>query len=299
VFGRALPSTPSADAAPARPTLHLSGPRLRQALETLVQGSEKDGGVERYVEALGLKARMFRDTLADGRVLTLDKNAFKALCAFIAPVRRRIGIKLDADGFLAIRAALGDLLDGAHDTATADARIQAFQRRFPNDREHRWVRDLAAEALHYTDPERYPLMARWVWDAKANTGVLREIWHGENVDHMVIDVADDYGTFLVLREELSQFLTDNGVFRDVLFYVDLVCAQVYADYIGAQGGSYLRTDFAQPMDPMQYVRRMLGLDGVDAKSARTRLRDIDGEAYVLEDDLKTLDWAQGRDDADS
>ncbi len=299
MFGRVFMSDPPADAAPARPTLHLSGPRLRKALETLVQGCEKDGGVERYVEALGLKAQLFMESLSDGRALSLDKSAFKALCAFIAPVRRRIGARLDADGFLAIRAALSGLLDGAHDTSTADARVQAFQRRFPNDREHRWVRDLAAEVLHYTDPERYPLMARWVWDAKANTGVLREIWHGENVDHTVIDAADDYSTFLVLREELSQFLTDNGVFRDVMLYVDLLCAQVYADYIGAQGGTYLRTDFAQPMDAMQYVRRMLGLDGVNAKSARTRLRDIDGEAYVLEDDLKMLDWAQGRDDADS
>ena len=33
-------------------------------------------------------------------------------------------------------------------------------------RQHRFLRDLAAEILHNTLPEHYPLMTRWVWDAK-------------------------------------------------------------------------------------------------------------------------------------
>jgi hypothetical protein len=137
--------------------------------------------------------------------------------------------------------------------------------------------------LHNVEPERYPLMNRWVWDAKANTGVLREIWHGENVDHITIPVGDGYGTYLMLREELSQFLSDNGFFRDVLQYVDILCAQVYAQYICEQGGSYLRADFSAPEDPMQHTRRLLGLDGVRPGSGRTRLKSIDGEAFVIDD----------------
>ena len=93
------------------------------------------------------------------------------------------------------------------------------------------------------------MMSRWVWDARANTGVIREIWHALDVDHIVIDIPDSYDTFLVLREELSQYLTTNGVFRDVTDYVDLLTAQVYANYICEQGGTYLRTDFAAPEDP--------------------------------------------------
>ncbi len=48
----------------------------------------------------------------------------------------------------------------------------------------------------------------------------------------------------MLREELSQFLSDNGIFRDMLWYVDLLQAQIYGDYINAQGGAYLKTDFS-------------------------------------------------------
>ena len=51
----------------------------------------------------------------------------------------------------------------------------------------------------------------------------------------------------------------------------------------AQGGSYLRVDFSAPEDPMQHTRRLLGLDGVRPGSGRTRLKTVDGEAYVLEE----------------
>lgn len=294
---RSPPSSPGMLAG-TRPVLHLSGPRLRSALETLIAGAEAHEGIERYVHALNLKAQLFRESLGGGRVAALDPEAFKVLCAFMAPVRRRIGRMLDERGFLALREALVALLDGADDTASADARMGAFQARFPKDREHRWVRDLAAEVLHFVDPEGYPLMCRWVWDARTNTGALREIWHGDDVDRQVLDVPDGYDTFLVLREELSQFLSDNGVFRDVMMYVDLLVAQIYADYVAAQGGSYLRSEFAAPQDPLVYARRMLGLDGVNQRTARTRLKGIDGEAHRLaEPDL--LDFAKGRDRADS
>ena len=86
----------------------------------------------------------------------------------------------------------------------------------------------------------------------------------------------------LLSEELSQFVTANGMFRDVTYYVDLLTAQVYANYICEQGGTYLRADFATPGDPMQHTRRLLGLDGVDAKG-RTRLKVVDGQAFVVED----------------
>jgi len=88
---------------------------------------------------------------------------------------------------------------------------------------------------------------------------------------------------LVLREELSQFLASNGVFRDVLYYVDLLLAQIYADYISEQGGSFLRTDFSSELDPLEFTRRMLGLDGIDPDTGRTRVKLVSGERFKLND----------------
>jgi hypothetical protein len=263
-----------------RPVLDLSADALRSALQQMIVGSDEHGGIERYIDAVKLKSDMFQQALVDVDDGDLELETFKGLCTFMSTVRRRIAPWLNTESFEVIRGALPGLFD---DTETVDARVQAFCEYFPGDKKHRWVRDLATEVLHNCDPERYPLMNRWVWDARANTGVLREIWHAENIDHITIQVADGYGTFLMLREELSQFLSDNGFFRDILYYVDVLCAQIYAQYICEQGGSYLRADFSAPEDPMQHTRRLLGLDGVRPGDGKTRLKSIDGEAFVLDD----------------
>jgi len=260
--------------------LDLSGEILRAALQMMVNGSEDQGGIERYIDAVKLKSTMFRQALVENDISELDLETFKGLCMFMSTVRRRIGKWLNEDSFVEMRVGIVELFD---DSAHVEDRIGTFCDRFPNDKKHRWVKDLAVELLHNADPERVPLMNRWVWDSKSNTGVIREIWHGDDVDHITIPVADGYGTFIALREELSQFLSDNGIFRDVLFYIDILCAQVYAQYICEQGGSYLRADFQAPEDPMQHTRRLLGLDGVQPGNGRTRLKSIDGEAFVLDD----------------
>lgn len=263
-----------------RPVLDLSGEGLRVILQMMIAGSEDHGGIERYVDAVKLKSVMFQQALADDAIDNLELETFKGLCTFMATVRRRIGNWLNEEAFADLHEGIRELFA---DDDNVDARVNSFCERFPRDKKHRWVRDLATEMLHNADPERIPLMNRWVWDAQANTGVIREVWHGENVDHIRIPVGDGYGTYLMLREELSQFLSSEGVFRDVLQYVDILCAQIYAQYICEQGGSYLRTDFSAPEDPMQHTRRLLGLDGVQPGNGKTRLKSIDGEAFVLDD----------------
>ncbi len=268
--------------APAGPVLDLSGPRLRRAFENLAEAAEPTGGVERYVGALALKASLFDEVLGKGRVGELTETEFCDLAAFITPARRRVGTWLGGNDFNAMRRRLTALLHGWADVATTDARMTAFIASFPADRAHRWARDLAAEVLHFTLPDRYPLMTRWMWDARVGTGVLREIWHADDVDQAAITVADDFATHRTLREELEGFLHDNGVFRDLPFYVDLLAAHIYAGYINDRGGQYLRADFCGPAgDAMAHTRRLLGLDAVDSESGRTRLKLIDGEAYVL------------------
>ena len=266
------------------PRLDLSGPILKRAFETLIAGSERQGGVEQWIDALKLKSRMIQQAFGTGHPGDLPLDSFKGVCAFMASVRRRVGPYLEQPGWDEMLAALEELLDRDRAALPVDRRIDDFCARFPRDRKHRWVQDLAAEVLHGVEPERYPLMCRWVWDKQANTGVIREIWFDDNIDNITLDVPDGYDTFLVLRQELSQFLSDNGVFRDVIWYVDLLCAKVYGDYIAAQGGLYLRADFSAPDDPMLHTRRLLGLDGVSPRSGRTRLKALDGEAFVIEDD---------------
>ncbi|WP_343079086.1 hypothetical protein [Ostreiculturibacter nitratireducens] len=272
---------PAETRAPEGPVLDLSGPRLRRAFENLVESAEPTGGVERYVTALALKASLFEELLGKGRLEELTETEFLDLAAFITPVRRRVGAWLGENGFDLLHRRLKALLDGWSDTKSADGRLSAFTEAFPDDRAHRWVRDLGAEVLHFTAPDRYPLMTRWVWDARVGTGVLREIWFADDVDLAKISADDSFETFRTLSAELEGFLKDQGVFRDLHFYTDLLMAHVYAGYINDRGGQYLRADFAGGGDPMAHTRRMLGLDAVDTETGRTRLKLIDGSAHVL------------------
>jgi hypothetical protein len=267
--------------APQKPVLDLSGPKLRRALSHLVESAEPTGGIERYVSALALKASLFGELLGKGKVEEVTAAEFRDLASFITPARRRIGPYLEDGVFPKFRDRLSKLLDGWSDTATADARLAQFIQDFPQDKDHRFIRDLGAELLHFTAPDRYPLMTRWMWDARVGTGVLREIWFDEQPLDGAIPVADGFATFDTLFEELHGFLAANGVFRDHVFYADLLTAHVYADYINDQGGTYLRSDFAETSDRMMHTRRMLGLDAINTETGRTRLKLIDGTAHVL------------------
>ena len=249
----------------------------------MLNASDSQGGVEAFVTAIKFKKSVFEEALKGSNAANLDKETFLGLCAFIAPVRRRVGNWIETQDFTRLREAVVGLLTEVGDGSDVDQRIKSFCNHFPKDRSHRWVRDLAAEFLHFSDIEQYPLMTRWVWDQSANTGVIREIWYADDIDHITLDISDSFDTHLVLREELSQFLASNGVFRDMLFYVDLLLAQIYADYISEQGGSFLRTDFSSELDPLEFTRRMLGLDGVDPDSGRTRVKLADGARFKLRD----------------
>lgn len=184
---------------PDRPHLELSGPLLNSAFEVLLAGADKQGGIETWIDALKLKSQMFQQAFPkeDGKDLSLD--TLKGLCAFMASVRRRVASWLQQPDFDHMAKAIARLLVNRDDTGTTDLRVQSFCRQFPQDKKHRWVRDLAAELLHGVDPARYPLMNRWVWDSKANTGVIREIWYGDDVDSITRPVPDGYGTYLMLR----------------------------------------------------------------------------------------------------
>lgn len=279
-FARHRATSPT-EAGPSAPVLDLSGPRLRRAFDNLAQSAEPTGGVERYVTALALKASLFEELLAKGHIDKLTEDEFLDLAAFITPVRRRIGAWLAENDYAYMHHQIVRLMSGWSDTSTTDDRLAAFVDAFPEDKAHRWVRDLGAELLHFAAPDHYPLMCRWVWDARVKTGVLREIWFADDVDQARIDVTDDLAAFATLRTELEGFLAGEGVFRDLPFYVDLLMAHVYAGYINDRGGQYLRTDFTIEGDPMMHTRRMLGLDAVDTETGRTRLGLIDGQAHYL------------------
>jgi hypothetical protein len=257
------------------PVLDLSGPALRRALESLVAAAESSGGVEAYVRGIGFKVALFGRLLNAGRVRELSESDLLGLCSFMPTVRRRVAPWLADHGHAAMRTLLTRLIEAPGEL---EARFGDFIACFADDRRHRWVRDLAAEVLHFTAPEQVPLMTRWMWDARTTTGVLREIWYDEGAPIDALGIPDRLPTFLALRTELDGFLRGNGVFRDLPLFQDLLCAHIYAGYINDRGSSYLKGDFAGGEDPMNHTRRLLGLDALDGNGLRIKVRPAADEA---------------------
>ena len=260
------------------PILHLDGAFLRASLESMNENCKKLGGVELIIEGLQGKSLLFQRTFSSDAALMSSTEFFDA-CSFMPTVRRRIQPILKAKGFDYLRDAIAGLLDDVS-LETHDSKLAELTNALTLEGKTRWIRDFAAEVLHYQEPETYPLMTRWVWDLEANSGVLREIWFSDNPD-VKLDIPSDIRTFLELRRELNDFLEDSGVYANHHFVQDILFAWIYSQYIGAQGGSFLKSDFNQSGTPFGYALRMLGLDTALSGKGLTHLILADGARHRL------------------
>lgn len=260
------------------PVLHLDGQRLRAAFDSMIESAEKLGGIEIVLEGLSGKSLLFQRTFA-GNAENLLESEFLDACAFMPTVRRRIKNVLGQHSFEALNKLVTTLLEDVS-IESVDQKIQEFETELTNLSKSRWVRDFTAEILHYRDPDMFPLMTRWVWDFGSNSGVLREIWFSDS-DSEFLNIPHGVTTHLELRREVGEFLDRLGVFKNLHFMIDVLFAWIYSQYIGNQGGSFLKTDFSFAGTSFGYVFRMLGLDAALSPSGKSRLLLANGKRYSL------------------
>ena len=137
------------------PVLHLDGKRLRTAFESMVDGAEKLGGIEVVVDGLGGKSLLFQRTFG-GNAENLLESEFLDACAFMPTVRRRIKSAFGQFGFESINKTVTKLLCDVS-IENVDEKIETFETDLTGPSKFRWVRDFAAEILHYRDPDTFPL----------------------------------------------------------------------------------------------------------------------------------------------
>ncbi len=267
------------------PELHLGGRQLRTAFTGVIECAEKLGGIEMIVDGVWGKSLLFQRSFAEAGECLLETEFFDT-CAFIPTVRRRIKKTLEKHSFDEIKTAINVLLKDVS-IDNVDQRIEAFELQLQRTPKMRWIRDLAAEILHYREPETFPLMTRWIWDFGSNSGVLREIWFSDSATEF-LNIPNGIGTHLKLRNELSEFLDGLGVFKNVHFMIDVLLAWIYSQYIDSQGGSFLKTDFGFNNASFGYVFRMLGLDAALSAQGKSKLLLADGQRYSLSGTLDAV-----------
>lgn len=267
----------------SNPVLHLDGRRLRTAFDSMVDCAEKVGGIEVIVDGLSGKSILFQRTFDESTQSLLETEFFDT-CAFMPTVRRRLKNALENHSFGQLSQAMQQLLSDVS-LENVDQKIDTFETKLSSTSKDRWVRDLAAEVLHFRDPDTFPLMTRWIWDYSSNSGVLREIWYSES-DTEILNIPHGVRTHLELRRELSEFLDGLGVFKNLNFMMDVLFAWIYSQYIGNQGGSFLKTEFSFTGTPFGYVFRMLGLDAALSASGKSKLLLANGKRYRLSDTIE-------------
>jgi hypothetical protein len=249
---------------------------FKRHFDTLLAIAEQDTGIESYLACLNAKQHRFGSSLSAGAVL--DMAGVEKLLASVFTARRRLYPALEALGATRINALIEHLLRG---TAAIPQRLQAFVDAMPGAegmgrpeikaaaKVRRAAWDFASELLHYSDPLRYPLMARWVWDAGTQSGAMREFVRGGDA---MRDIPFDNspGLFEAGRRWIAERIAAQGIYRDEPLWINLVLAQAYTTYFRSVAEGSLGGDFGRGVSANEQLKKLLGID--DAPSGRARVK---------------------------
>jgi len=255
--------------------LKLDGARFSMHFSEFVSLADAGLGLQSYVEGLETKHRLFAAAL---EVPTrLDLATLETLLQTVFTARRKLYPLIEALGAGRFAERAQALLASE---ASVTERIAAFCDALPyppgEGRESRTqtrklrgaAQDFAAELLHFAQPQTYPLMTRWVWDAASASGALRELMAvPDGAVH--IDVPGAAEIFAAARGWLYERIAEQGIWRDRHWLADLVLAMAYVTYFRAMTGGVLGSDFTRSSTPDEQLRKLLGFD---AAGGRSRVR---------------------------
>ncbi len=229
----------------------------RMALEKV---SEHDLG--NIAALLQTKSDFFAAIFDRSGIDNLDEEAAMTSLRYVFSVRRRAKVilsTLTVDGYRrAVKGLLyADMPVGQRLEAFTDL-INGIGRDVPED----VGQDLGSEILHFTDPDRYWLWTRWMWNPVTRTGALPLIVMDE-IDLEGGTIAETYRrigiayTFLNEVGEAAGFRTEGyGVFG-----TDVFLSSVYAVYMYTTLRMRMTQEFNKIIPELaELVQRLLGVN---------------------------------------
>ncbi len=259
-FKKSTPPNPVEAVSPVDLAVEFDAGILSDKLQQLLEAMNEGGGLEPFVQALRNKHTLFASTLSSEQLSGLTHDAFMLLLETVFPARRKLADELRALPQARLQELTRALI---HGQGSVDERLLAFVDglggRERKTRRAAW--DLGAELLHFCDPEAYPLMCRWVWDARVQSGALREFIRA-NDSLPEIPLGQEAAQFEAARRWFAEQLAEKGFYRDIPYLLDLVLAQAYADYVLAMsnGMGMMGSDFGAKMEPIEWVLKLLGIE---------------------------------------
>lgn len=264
---------------PAELSVPLDARQFQQRFSALSHIAEEDAGIDAFLASLEAKHKLFSNLLNQDVIEQLTMDGVEALLETVFSARRRVYPAFSAMGITVTTDAIRELLYGKsalldrlnhfseiveiNDAADKEARKIAAKNR-------RAAFDFGAELLHFNDPIKYPLMTRWVWDQNTVSGALREFIRG-NDTLPDVPLGNSPEMFEGARTWLAAQLAEQGLYKDVHYWVDLVQAQAYAEYFRSMAEGMLSADFGRASGPADHIKKFLGIDS-PAKEGLSRVR---------------------------
>ncbi len=280
----ALPATAD-QVRPAELPLALDRDLFKLYFTRLLATVEQDGGIEAYLASLGAKHHAYAELLERPRIERLTLDDLELLLDRVFTARRRVFPALESMGTACAAALIGELLYG---TAPLSQRIQGFVDAMPGAegmgrdcinaaaKVRRAAWDFAAELVHFSDPVKYPLMSRWVWDQSTQSGALREFIRAADATGE-IPFNNTPELFEGGRRWLAERIAEQGIYRDIHFWIDLVLAEAYTTYFRSVTEGSLGADFGRGGPPYEQLRKLLGID-TPRGEGHSRVKKVGPEA---------------------
>jgi hypothetical protein len=203
------------------------------------------------------KSEWFRERLGPDAIGGLGREEYGEVLARIFATRRKRKEILDQHPIEELRERTFDLLYGGGEVSTRFAR---FADRFEG-LDLSTARDWASEMLHFTDPDRYWLWTRWMWDPRTRTGAL------PLVTHAACDFSGNDGGEVYLRVgEAVAFVHQVGeaagfqTLSKSIFGTDVFLSSVYVVYAYTVLRLRMTQEFNKVMPGLaEFSRRLLGV----------------------------------------
>lgn len=276
-----VPARSAAEIVPAALPIALDAGLFAQHLAQLHETLAPRGGVEPCLERLAAKQRLCGATLARAREQEIEADSVTRLLGYVFTARRHL---LPALGRLGAQQCARLMRDLGDTEVPLVRRLQNFVDAMPGARtaDHDDVRaaarvrraawDFAAEAAHYADPTRFPLMSRWVWDSTTQSGALREFVRGnDSMRELPFDSSAEL--FAGAGKWLAACVAEHGVDGDTSLWVDLVLAQAYTSYVRSIANGSLGGEFGRGAEAHEQLTKMLGIDTEEGRLRKAVMSD--------------------------
>jgi hypothetical protein len=211
---------------------------------------------------LDRKSEALRDLLS-GDPTQLDRAALRKVLRWVFATRRRADQIIDSIGPEQLAAAIAGLLTTG---MAVEERIDRFDGSLNRHAAQSALVasgfDLPSELLHFTEPDRYWLWTRWIWDPATRTGALGLV----TTDDWDLSAGASVGAMYLTIGRVTAFVDETGKAAGFtgagpgLFGVDVLLAAVYGVYMHTVLQMRLTREFNRVIPPLaDLVRRLLGV----------------------------------------